>query len=361
MKSTGLKRGLPPGMISALAHLVRSMNCYYSNLIEGHDTHPIDIERALKGDYSNDPQKRNLQLEANAHIAVQSWIDEDGLANRALTTEGIREVHKRFYDLLPKELSQAKNPQTQENITVIPGGFRTYDVQVGRLIPISPGSIPRFLDRFESVYSHLGKTDSIITAATAHHRLLYIHPFLGGNGRVARLMSYAILHQTLDTKGLWSIARGLARQESVYKQHLAACDQTRRNDLDGRGHLSEENLAEFAIFFLKTCIDQVAFMEKLMQPEKLQFRIIRWAEEETKSGNIPQHSSNILEAILYRGSIERSDLAKILGITSRHARRITSSLLEKGVLTSPTPRSPLELAFPAELASIWMPGLFPEK
>jgi len=55
---------------------VRSMNCYYSNLIEGHDTHPIDIDqRALKNDYSADPSKaRNLQLESQgAHIAVQQW------------------------------------------------------------------------------------------------------------------------------------------------------------------------------------------------------------------------------------------------------------------------------------------------
>ncbi len=43
------------------------MNCYYSNLIEGHDTHPVDIERALRHDYSDDPRTRNLQLEAAAH------------------------------------------------------------------------------------------------------------------------------------------------------------------------------------------------------------------------------------------------------------------------------------------------------
>ena len=50
-KSAGLRRSLPSGIVGALADLVRSMNCYYSNLIEGHDTHPVDIERALKGDY----------------------------------------------------------------------------------------------------------------------------------------------------------------------------------------------------------------------------------------------------------------------------------------------------------------------
>ena len=78
-RATGLHRGLPEGITESLSGLVRAMNCYYSNLIEGHDTHLADIERALKNDYSADTAKRNLQLEAKAHITVQKWIDEGGL------------------------------------------------------------------------------------------------------------------------------------------------------------------------------------------------------------------------------------------------------------------------------------------
>jgi hypothetical protein len=71
-KSSGFRRSLPESLLASLADLVRAMNCYYSNLIEGHDTHPVDIERALKNDYSRDARKRDLQLEAKAHIAVNS-------------------------------------------------------------------------------------------------------------------------------------------------------------------------------------------------------------------------------------------------------------------------------------------------
>jgi len=95
-KSAGFRRSLPESLVTSLADLVRSMNCYYSNLIEGHDTHPIDIERALKNDYSHDTRKRDLQLEAKAHITVQKWIDGGALGGgRALTPEGIREIHRR--------------------------------------------------------------------------------------------------------------------------------------------------------------------------------------------------------------------------------------------------------------------------
>jgi Fic family protein len=116
------------------------------------------------------------------------------------------------------------------------------------------GAVTRFLAHFENTYSRLGKTEKIVSAA-AHHRLLWVQPFLGGNGRVARLMSHAALLETLDTGGIWSVARGFARHVAEYKSHLANCDQRRRNDLDGRGNLSEEALAAFTRFFLELCID----------------------------------------------------------------------------------------------------------
>jgi hypothetical protein len=98
-KSAGFRRSLPPSLVTSLADLVRAMNCYYSNLIEGHDTHPVDIERALKNDYSQDPHKRDLQLEAKAHIAVQKWIDGGGLNGSAIQAQGICEIHRRFCEL----------------------------------------------------------------------------------------------------------------------------------------------------------------------------------------------------------------------------------------------------------------------
>jgi len=348
-------------MLKALADLVRAMNCYYSNLIEGHDTHPVDIERALKNDYSENTEKRNLQLEAKAHIAVQQWIDEGGLRGRATTIEGICEIHRRFGELLPDELLWVEDPDTGERIRIVPGELRKRDVKVGQHIPISPGAQVRFLNRFERVYSKLGKAEAIIAAAAAHHRLLWIHPFLDGNGRVARLMSYAVLLEALDTGGVWSIARGLARNVRSYKSHLAACDLPRRNDLDGRGNLSEEELASFTRFFLENCLDQVKFMEDLLQPDRLRNRILLWVEEEVRVGTLPSKAGNILEVILYRGELPRGDVADILGIGDRHARRIVAALSERGVVVSDSSRAPLRLAFPAELASRWMPGLFPEK
>ena len=360
-RSAGFRRSLPSGVRTALADLVRAMNCYYSNLIEGHDTHPIDIERALNNDYSNDPRKRDLQLEAKAHMSVQQWIDAGGLKDRSVSLAGIKEIHHRFCTLLPDDLLWIENPDTGERLRVLPGQLRDRDVRVGQHIPVSAGAVARFLAHFENVYSRLGRTEKIVSAAAAHHRLLWIHPFLDGNGRVARLVSHATLLETLDTGGIWSVARGLARNVVEYKSHLAHCDQRRRNDLDGRGNLSEEALAAFTRFFLELCIDQVKFMEDLVQPDRLRTRILMWSEEEIRLGHLPAKSGNILEAVLYRGELPRGDAATVVGTGDRQARRIVSTLVDKGVLKSESARAPLRLAFPAALASRWMPGLFPER
>lgn len=360
-KSASFCSRLPPAMTESLADLVRSMNCYYSNLIEGHNTHPIDIERALEDDYSTDPVKRDLQLEAKAHIAVQKWIDRGEMTDAPTSPEMIVEMHRRFCELMPEDLLWVENPQTGEKLPVVPGELRQRDVAVGRHAAISPGAVPNFLERMHQAYSGPGRITAVLASACAHHRLLWVHPFLDGNGRVARLMSYAMLKNTLDTKGLWSVARGLARNEAKYKQHLEACDGPRRGDRDGRGTLSEGALAAFTEFFLGICIDQVDFMNDLMRPEALRERILMWAEEEMRLGNLPPKSDIILKELLYKGAMPRGEVSDVLGVSDRVARRVTSALIKSGAIASDSTRAPLRLAFPASLAGRWMPGLFPDQ
>ena len=360
-KSGSLRAAIPAPLAASVSDLVRSMNCYYSNLIEGHDTHPIDIERALAGDYSNDPRSRDLQLEAKAHIEVQAWIDAGGLDGRACTANAVLETHARFCQALPEHLLELDHRTSSKVQKVVPGAYRTSQVVVGRHLPVSSGAIPRFMERFEAAYTGLGKTHSIIGIPAAHHRLLWIHPFLDGNGRVARLISYAMLRDALDTGGLWSVARGLARREGEYK-NLLSCDHPRKGDLDGRGLLSEAALIEFTKFFLGVCIDQVEFMSSLMSPSGLRDRILIWVEEEMRARRLPAKSDRVISAVLANGgTLGRGELPDLLGMTPRHARRIGNELINRKVLASDSSRKPYRIAFPSEHASRWMPGLFPEK
>ena len=358
-RAAAFRSRLPEGLVGPISSLVREMNCYYSNLIEGHNTHPVEIQRALFGERSRDPKKRDLQQEAVAHIAVQRWIDEDGLGERPATVAGVLDIHRRFYEVVPESLKWVENTETGEREPVIPGKTRPRDVEIGRLVPVSPGAVTRHLDRWERIYTALGQFETVLNTAVAHHRLLWIHPFLDGNGRVARLISYAMLRNALDTCGLWSVARGLARNAQTYKNHLAACDVQRRNDLDGRGNLSEEAVVDFTSFFLDTCLDQIEFMEGIMRPKELRARIMGWADDEIRLKRLHEKAKLILDHILFNGVLERKELPGIIGADDRQARRLAQPLVEVGLIRSVSSRAPYNLAFPAELAPRLMPGLYP--
>jgi Fic family protein len=361
-ENSAFKNSLPPVIVPQLASLIRSMNCYYSNLIEGHNTHPVDIEKAMRGDYSHDVHKRDLQYEAIAHISTQKWIEENIIPHgKIFSQQTIRDIHERFYQSMPDSFKIITDPKTGAEYQITAGALREKHVQVGLHIAIHPEDVPIFLNRLEQAYAQCGKMQSLMIIPCMHHRLLWVHPFIDGNGRVARLLTQAMLDKDLDTGSLWSVSRGLARQSDRYKTHLAACDMERRHDFDGRGHLSHENLVEFVTFFFEICLDQIRFMRHLMQPQTLHHRIMLWVEEAIRLNQLPKQSDLLMQAILHRGEITRMQSVDILGVGERQARRITAELLELGVITSPSPKSSLQLAFPASLAHRWMPGLFPEK
>jgi Fic family protein len=153
---------------------------------------------------------------------------------------------------LPEELLWVENPETGDRREVIAGELRNQGVSVGRHILPNAESVPRFLNRFTEVYrcDRLSRVQQVIAVAASHHRLLWIHPFLDGNGRVTRLLSHAYLKQIGIGNSLWSVSRGLARQVGKYKSLLMAADQQRENDWDGRGNLTAKGLHNFCEFFL---------------------------------------------------------------------------------------------------------------
>ncbi len=362
-KASGLASQLVPTVRESLGDLVRSMNCYYSNLIEGHDTHPRDIDRALtQEDYSSDPEKRALQHEAVAHIEVQRLIDyHEDLEEKTTNQNYLIWLHQEFCRRMPDELLWVQNPNTSERIRVVPGKLRDGNVQVGKHIPPGAEALPLFLERFAAAYdsNRLSKVRQIIALGAAHHRLLWIHPFYDGNGRVTRLMSHASLIRYGVGSSLWSVARGLARNANEYKTLLMATDALRRGDLDGRGTLSTQALKDFCVFFLKTCIDQVDFMASLLEPNDLLRRMRIHIEEEVDRGQLPKGSFPILREALLAGEVLRGQTASLTGYGERMARNVVSDLIKKGYLKSDSTRAPLILSFPLDAIERWFPKLYP--
>jgi Fic family protein len=358
---------LHPRTAANLASLVRAMNAYYSNLIEGHNTRPRDIERALAGEFDLDDERRNLQLEAAAHVRVQTEIDRMAAENRLAdpaSRDFILWLHREFYSNAPEALLRIVGDG--RSFMMEPGAWRSrpeHDNAVGRHAPPSSDRVGAFMEHFESQYrfDRLGKAGRITAMAAAHHRLNYIHPFPDGNGRVSRLMSHAMGHAAgIGAHGLWSVSRGLARgleRRSEYKNMMDHADMPRQGDLDGRGNLSRQALIDFILWFLRVCLDQVTFMSSLFELDMLAQRLRAYVE---RSETLRPESARLLEEALTRGEFDRGEASRISGLPERSARRVLDDLITDGLLASSTPKGPVSLRFPSAALDRLFPRLYPE-
>jgi Fic family protein len=359
-KAHGLAGRLNPVMRASVGDLVRSMNCYYSNLIEGHNTFPADIDRALNNELTQEPERRNRQLEARAHIDVQRMIDRGEAPTPVMAIEFITWTHRSFCERLPEAMLLVENPETGERLRVVPGKLRDRQAKVGRHVPPAPEELDAFLKRFVEGYgsTYLSRLRKVIGVAASHHRLAWIHPFLDGNGRVTRLFSHALLRELDVSSELWSVSRGLARRVGEYKSNLQEADQPRRGDLDGRGSLTMKGLVDFCRFFLTTSVDRVDFMARLLEPADLLRRMEIWAEEEIRAKRIPKASWPLLREAVISGEFFRGKAAELTGYETRQARTVLNTLIDLRYLASPTPRSPVRLGLPAEVVDRWFPRLY---
>ncbi len=369
--SATLGKSLHPTTAANLADLVRVMNTYYSNLIEGHQTHPRDIQRALAGKFDDDEKRHHLQIEAAAHVRVQTEIDRLAAHSRLLepaSADFIRWIHQEFYKDAPDDMLRIKG-ESREFI-MQPGKWRSrpeHDNAVGRHMPPSSERVVDFMKYFEERYrfAALGKAGRIMAIGAAHHRFNYIHPFPDGNGRVSRLMSHAMAHRAdIGAHGLWSISRGLARGLSrgpegrnEYKIMMDAADAPRQGDLDGRGNLSLRALNEFVLWFLRVSLDQVKFTSELFDLDTLAKRLRTYVD---RNDNLAPEAVRLLEEALMRGEFERGEIERITGLPERTARRVLNDVIEAGILASQTPKGAVSLRFSAESLEILFPKLFPE-
>jgi Fic family protein len=352
-----------PLVLQRVAALVREMNCYYSNLIEGHKTVPRDIERALKRDFSRDPVQRDNQQLSLAHLAVEQLMVER-LVDASVdvwSPEFQGWLHREFYLRLPEPLHWAST-RAGRRYRIQPGGLRDFMVEVGQHTPPDFAALPKFLARFHSFYGdqQIPPGDRLVAIAAAHHRLAWIHPFGDGNGRVIRLLSQAYLtRQGVASHGLWTLSRGLARSRSRYFASLAAADQVRRGDLDGRGNLSDAALADFCLFFLETVLDQIQFMSGLLGLPALRTRVERYFQfQALELERYREEIMQVTRTLVDEGEIPRSRVREITGKGATVSATIIQQGLAAGYFESPSPKGPLRIAFPATTHEFYFPQLF---
>ncbi|MBK7003290.1 MAG: Fic family protein [Rhodoferax sp.] len=366
-EAASLGASAAPAAAMQLCDLLRSMNSYYTNRIEGEHTRPADIERALRKDFSDESNVARRQRLAVSHIqteiACERVIQErlhagENALQWLYSTPALEWMHRQLFGALtPEDLTLADGSQLD------PGHIRARSVAVGVHEAPAFAAVPAFLARWGDVYGRSRRGEaSVVALAAAHHRLAWVHPFLDGNGRVTRLHTHLALHAQGLTNGLWSPLRGFARTEEKYRSMLKAADAHRRGDLDGRGNLTEAGLVDWIHYTIDTCIDQVRFMGKLLDVGSMRARIQAALifEESRKSGVRKEAVLPLHYLFSTHSEIGRAAFKQMTGLGERVATDLISSLLKNGYLATDSPYGALRFAIPRAALRFYFPDLWPE-
>lgn len=338
-----------------LRELVRKMNSFYSNRIEGQSTHPHNIERALRNDFSDKPDEARLQRIAMAHIEAEKELEGKLGDGSALKSSFLIDAHHALYARLDPD-----DRLSDDGEVIVPGEVRTRNVHVGRHVPPIASSLPAFLTRIDEVYGSVrGWERVLIATACAHHRVAWVHPFLDGNGRATRLQSHCALWKL--SEGLWSPSRGFARSTDAYYAALHNADSPRRGDLDGRGNLSALGLLEWVKYFLGVCDDQVSYMSRMLALEGIKQRIEALVIfRSTQDKAVRREAILPLIHIFGLGPVTRGEFSQMTGLAERSARKLLSKLLAEGLLVSDSPHGPVRFGLPLDSLNMLFPNLYPE-
>lgn len=370
MEAARLSGAFPGGVSTELRGLLQSMNAYYSNKIEGEHASPLQIAQALLGRFSQEAETARLQHLAVAHMQTERWIQESSLLPADLySTHIIRSIHSHLFSPWGHEDGDgAKLPPGAQvgtsKATYSPGVLRKCDVVIGHHVAPGWPSLEALLQRWAKGYGTVRPGEmQIVGAAAAHHRLLWMHPFVDGNGRVARLQTLAVMHSLDLAPGLWSPLRGLARGGGRYSQRLGDADQPRLDDLDGQGPLSERMLVAWIDFILDVWLNEVRFMQRMLNRQEMLGRLSALLAYETqvdKRGLRMEALRPLHYLFVTQGTITRGDFARMTGLGERTATTLIGKLLGAGLLLSDSPRGVVRFGVPMDALRFLLPNLWPE-
>lgn len=149
---------------------------YHNNAIEG-NTMTLSMTRSVLetgraiGGQSIQEHNEIIGMDAALHFLNGTMLGK----NNPLKVSTILDIHRRLLG----------------NVDPINAGmYRTHQVYVGNFVPPKPQDVPTLMEDFIQWLNseEAWNLHAVEYAALAHYRLVYIHPFVDGNGRTSRLL-----------------------------------------------------------------------------------------------------------------------------------------------------------------------------
>jgi len=171
---------LDAASVRKLQEYFRLQHVYHSTGIEGNRLTLQETRVVLVDGVQLEDKPLGDQLEVKDLAAAVDYLENLAEQNSPLREVDLRELHR----LAVRNQSDAQ-----------PGGYRSIGVLItgSEHRPPEPAAIPGLVAELVAWLNQEKSLDPLLYAAIAHHKLAAIHPFVDGNGRVARLLANLLL------------------------------------------------------------------------------------------------------------------------------------------------------------------------
>jgi Fic family protein len=300
-----------PEVFRQLKHIFHTLESIGSARIEGNNTTIAEyIETRMEDNTRVSPNIQEIINMENTMTFIEGVINEASI-DRVLVSE----IHKRIVEGLPVP------PDGEGDIH--PGSYRQEEVGISGSdhLPPPPWEINKYMEElFDFIRMNDPPKYDLLKTAIAHHRFVWIHPFTNGNGRVVRMITYAMLIKLgfrVNVGRIINPSAVFCFDRNLYYQMLSKADSGENGDILLWCH-----------YVLKGLKEEIEKIDRLANISYLSDKILIPAiEYSAKRKFISGLDAQMLKVAAEKQEVHASDFNKIFQgklpqETSRQIRRL---------------------------------------
>ncbi|HEA17044.1 MAG TPA: Fic family protein [Pseudoalteromonas prydzensis] len=303
-----------PWIFFQLKHIFHILESVGSARIEGNRTTISEyIERKIEKE-----ERSNERFSEIANVeAAMDFIEESISGGTKLTHHFIKQLHQLVVGELTDEGDRT------------PGAYRTWNVEISQSAHTPPDQIQvqAYMDELiEFINQTSADKYDLLKTAIAHHRFTWIHPFGNGNGRVVRLLTYALMikygFNVKDGKIINPTAV-FCNDRDKYYEFLSEADLG-----------TDEGLLNWCEYVLSGILEEVTKVNKLLDFDFLYKSIlVPTIKLGAEKGYLNKEEAKILNIGILKQKFKANELDEALeGLTSRQKTHLISKMKDSGFI-----------------------------